>query len=235
MTVNIGELLTRQANLNPDKEALVETANGRRFSYRELNGRSNRVANGLHALELAKGDRVGLLLMNSTEFVESFFAVGKVGGVIVPLNWRLVADELEFILSDAGTSVLIFGAEFAELAAELRGRDSTPIEHWIQAGGESAEGVVGYDDWLAAQSDAEPAPIGTGDDLMFIMYTSGTTGLPKGVIHSHNTVLWSLLTIMATSDFRNDDRYLNTLPMFKSSPTTCRIIASGPTPSVGLS
>jgi O-succinylbenzoate-CoA ligase len=215
MTVNIGELLTRQARINPDKEGLVETANGRRFTYGELNARSNRVANGLGTLDLAKGDRVGLLLMNSTEFVESFFAVGKVGGVIVPLNWRLVADELEFILSDSGTTVLIFGAEFAEVAAELRSRgDTTPIEHWIQAGGDPAEGVLGYDDWIAAQSEAEPTPVGSGEDLSFIMYTSGTTGLPKGVIHTHDTVLWSLLTIMATSDFHKDDRYLNTLPMF---------------------
>jgi acyl-CoA synthetase (AMP-forming)/AMP-acid ligase II len=215
MTVNIGELLTRQARLNPDKEGLVETASGRRFSYGELNTRSNRVANGLSSLDLAQGDRVGLLLMNSTEFVESFFAVGKAGGVIVPLNWRLVADELEFILSDSGTSVLIFGAEFADLAAELRSRgDATPVEHWIQSGGEPGDEVLGYDDWIAAQSDAEPTPVGRGDDLLFIMYTSGTTGLPKGVIHSHDTVLWALLTIMATSDFRIDDRYLNTLPMF---------------------
>ena len=114
MTVNIGDLLTRRAHLDPDKEGLVETASGRRFSYRELNLRANRVTNGLHGLDLAPGDRVGLLLMNSIEFVESFFAVGKAGGVIVPLNWRLVADELEFILSDSGTSVLIFGSEFAE-------------------------------------------------------------------------------------------------------------------------
>ena len=215
MTVNIGELLTRRAHLDPDKEALVETANDRRFSYRELNLRSNRVANGLHGFDLAKGDRVGLLLMNSTEFVESFFAVGKAGGVVVPLNWRLVADELEFILSDSGTSVLIFGAEFAELVGELRGRgDATPIEHWIQAGGEPAEGVIAYDEWLAAQSDVEPVPVGSDDDLMFIMYTSGTTGLPKGVMHSHDTVMWAILTIMATSDFQTQDRFLNTLPMF---------------------
>ncbi len=136
MTVNIGDLLRRRAHLEPHKEALVEPATGRRFTFRQLNERSNQVAAGLGGLGLSKGDRVGLLLMNGVEFTESFYAVGKVGGVNVPLNWRLVADELEFILSDSGTTVLIFSGEFAELAGELRARgDATPVEHWIQAGG----------------------------------------------------------------------------------------------------
>jgi O-succinylbenzoate-CoA ligase len=215
MPVNIGNLLTRRAHLEPDKEGLVETATGRRLTYAELNKGSNRVANGLRALGVAPAQRVGLLLMNSTEFVESFFAVGKIGGAVVPLNWRLVADELEFILHDSGTTVLIFGSEFADVAAELRGRgDATPVRHWIQVGGEPADGVVAYADWVAGEADDEPEPVGSDDDLLFIMYTSGTTGLPKGVMHTHDTVMWAILTIMATSDFRTEDRYLNTLPMF---------------------
>jgi O-succinylbenzoate-CoA ligase len=227
MTVNIGDLLRRRAQLEPHKEALVETANGRRFSYRQLNDRANRVANGLRGIEVAQGDRVGLLLMNSTEFVESFFAVGKIGGVVVPLNWRLVADELEFILGDSGTTVLIFGAEFAEVANELRARgDAVPVAQWIQVGGDPGDGVIGYDDWLAAQSAVEQETAGSDDDLLFIMYTSGTTGLPKGVMHTHNTVMWAIQTIMATADFRTEDRYLNTLPMFHVgalSPMLCTL------------
>jgi len=215
MPINIGTVLTRRARLEPDKEGLVETATGNRLTYRQLNARSNRVANGLGALGVAPGQRVGLLLMNSTEFVESFFGIGKIGGVVVPLNWRLVADELEFILHDSGTAVLIFGHEFAEVATELRNRgDATAVRHWIQVGGEPADGVLGYDDWMAAQPDAEPEPAGGDDDLLFVMYTSGTTGLPKGVMHTHDTVMWAMHTIMATADFRTDDRYLNTLPMF---------------------
>jgi O-succinylbenzoate-CoA ligase len=227
MTVNIGDLLRRRAHLEPHKEALVETANGRRFSYRELDDRANRVASGLRAIDVAQGDRVGLLMMNSTEFVESFFAVGKIGGVVVPLNWRLVADELEFILGDSGTTVLVFGAEFVEVANELRARgDAVPVVHWIQVGGDPGDGIIGYDDWLAAQSAVEQETAGSGDDLLFIMYTSGTTGLPKGVMHTHNTVMWAIQTIMATSDFRTEDRYLNTLPMFHVgalSPMLCTL------------
>ena len=98
MKTNIGLLLTKRAHLNPDREAYVESDGSRRYTFKELNERSNCLANALKANGLQKGDRVGLLLMNSVEFMESFFAIGKVGGVVVPLNWRLVADELEFIL-----------------------------------------------------------------------------------------------------------------------------------------
>lgn len=214
MTQNVGQLLTKRAYRDPSVEALYEPANERRFSFTELNARSNRVANALRDLGVGDGERVGLLLMNGAEFVETFFAVAKVGMVNVPLNWRLVPDELEFILADAGAKVLLFSAEFADTAAELRGRGTTAVEHWIQVDGEPADGVVGYDDWMGAASDAEPEASGKGDDLCFIMYTSGTTGLPKGVMHTHDTVLWALLTIAATSDFRQGDKYLNSLPMF---------------------
>ena len=214
MSQNVGQFLTRRAYRDPHIEATYEPALGRRLDFAELNARSNQVANALVDLGVAKGDRVGLLLMNGAEFVETFFGAGKVGAVNVPLNWRLVADELEFILSDAGCSVLVFSSEFAEVVGELRQRGSTSIEHWIQLEGEPAEGVLGYDEWRTAAADTEPEANASGDDLLFIMYTSGTTGLPKGVMHTHNTVMWSLLTIAATSDFRKGDRFLNSLPMF---------------------
>ncbi len=218
MTVqqNLGQLLTRRALRDPDVEAIFEPASGRRLSFRELNARSNHVANALTDSGVLHGDRVGLLLMNGAEFVESFFAAGKIGAVNVPLNWRLVADELEFILADAGATVLIFGAEFADVAAELRSRgDKTAITTWIQVGGDHPiDGAIDYNAWTTAASPDEPTPSGAGDDLVFIMYTSGTTGLPKGVMHSHDTVLWAILTGIATADFQHGDRYLNSLPMF---------------------
>ena len=128
MKTNIGLLLTKRAHLNPDREAYVESDGSRRYTFKELNERSNRLANALKAKGLEKGDRVGLLLMNSVEFMESFFAIGKVGGVVVPLNWRLVADELEFILKDSGVKTLIFDNDFAATVADLESRgDKTDI------------------------------------------------------------------------------------------------------------
>jgi len=212
---NVGQLLTKRAYREPDTEAIFEPSSDRRFSFRELNDRSNQVAHALRDHGVQNGDRVGLLLMNGVEFIESFFAVGKIGAVNVPLNWRLVADELEFILADAGATVLIYSADFAEVARELKSRrDDTAITTWIQVGGDVLDGAVDYDDWRSAATTDEPTPSGWGDDLMFIMYTSGTTGLPKGVMHSHDTVLWSILTAVATADFQVGDRYLISLPMF---------------------
>ena len=112
MQANIGQLLTKRAYVNPDLEALFDVAADRRFNYEQLNSRTNQVANAL-APNVRKGDRVGLLMMNSHEFVTSFFAVAKLGGVVVPLNWRLVADELEFILKDSGTTTLVYGEELS--------------------------------------------------------------------------------------------------------------------------
>ena len=101
MKNNIGLLLSKRAIINPDREAYVDGKTGSRISFAELDSRSNRFANALKGLGIKPGDRVALALMNSVEFIEAFFAIAKIGGVIVPLNWRLVSNELEFILKDS--------------------------------------------------------------------------------------------------------------------------------------
>ena len=213
---NIGSFLSKRAFLSPSLEATVEpVVGGRRLTYAELNERSNRVANALLAQGVKQGDRVALIMMNGSEFVETFFAVAKIGAVNVPLNWRLVADELEFILHDCGAVALVYSGEFASIVDDLRGRGArTDIAGWVQVGGDILQFATEYDGWANAASSVEPPITGGGDDLAFIMYTSGTTGLPKGVMHSHSTVTWSILTIAATADQRYADRYLISLPMF---------------------
>lgn len=214
--VNVGQALRRRAFISPALQATVEPAvGGRRLSYRELNARSNRVANALIADGVKPGERVALLMMNGAEFIEAFFAVAKIGAVNVPLNWRLVADELEFILKDAGATVLVFDDSFAALAAELQRRGSkTDLRVWVQLGAAASPFARSYEAWRDAAADAEPEPAGFDDELVFIMYTSGTTGLPKGVMHSHATVLWIILTQSATVDLHGGDRFLLSLPMF---------------------
>jgi acyl-CoA synthetase (AMP-forming)/AMP-acid ligase II len=216
MKNNIGLLLAKRAFLSPHLEATVEpTVGGRRLTFTELNARCNRVANALRLQGVRKGDRVGLLMMNGAEFIETFFAVAKIGAVNVPINWRLVPDELEFILKDSGTTVLISSPEFVGTVTELHSRgDRTDVQHWVQLGGDVPEFAANYDAWTANASADEPTIAGEDDDLMFIMYTSGTTGMPKGVMHTHSSVLWSVLTIAATADLRYKDRYLISLPMF---------------------
>lgn len=215
MQTNIGSFLGKRAFLNPHSEAVVEPNTGRRFTYRELDHRTNRVANALAASGVGKGDRVGILMMNGVEFVESFYAIAKLGAVVVPLNWRLVPDELEFILKDSGTKALLFGGEFLAPVTDLHGRgDRTDVSVWVQTGGDTAPFAAEYDAWTGAASDAEPPVTAFGPDNLFIMYTSGTTGLPKGVVHTHDTVMWGIFTINATADMHYGDRYLISLPMF---------------------
>ena len=137
MLNNLGLLLAKRAFLSSDADAYVEGDGSFRLSFSQLNASTNRLANALVADGIKKGERVGLLLMNSREFMEAYFAVAKVGAVVVPLNWRLVADELEFILKDSGTERLIYGDEFVETVADLHSRgDKTDISQWLQVPGE---------------------------------------------------------------------------------------------------
>ncbi|HKI73470.1 MAG TPA: long-chain fatty acid--CoA ligase [Pseudomonadales bacterium] len=217
MSVNIGGLLEKRAFLNGDREAFVDGKSGARLSFRELNARCNRTANAFRSMGIKPGDRVALMAMNSVEFMESYFAVAKIGGVVVPLNWRLVPDELEFILKDSGSGMLVFGEEFIDTATELYSRgDKTEITHWVQiaAGDGETHFARDYVRMRDAASDEEPVQGACDDDLLYIMYTSGTTGLPKGVVHTHNTTFWAMLTFVITSDLRDGDRYLAALPMF---------------------
>jgi O-succinylbenzoate-CoA ligase len=220
MLNNIGCFLSKRAELSPTLEALIEVESGRRFSYRELNARCNRTAHALRALGVKKGDRVALLLMNGAEYVESFFAAAKIGAIVVPLNWRLVPDELAFILGDSGAKLLIFGEEFADAVADLhrRGSAETELRHWLRVDSEDArprpDWALSYAELQAEASDQEPWVGAADHDELYIMYTSGTTGLPKGAVHTHETSTWAVLTINATADLRHHDRYLLMLPLF---------------------
>ncbi len=218
MQNNLGLYLTKRAFLTPDRCGYVDSRpEGARLSFRQLNAGANRTANALVADGVEKGERVGLLLMNSAEFMETYFALAKIGAVIVPLNWRLVADELEFILKDSGTRRLIFGEEFLDTVTDLHSRGGkTDIKQWLQVRGgqETAYYANSYEAFRDAADSAEPIIGAEGDDMLYIMYTSGTTGLPKGVVHTHKTAIWSIFTIAGNTYYVEDDRYLAALPMF---------------------
>lgn len=216
MENNIGWWLTKRAFLTPDREAYVDGDGRERLTFAELNARCNQTANALLAAGVAKGERVGLLLMNSVQFVEAYFAVAKIGAVVVPLNWRLVADELEFILKDSGTTRLVFDDDFVDTVADLHARgDKTDVAQWLQvAQGDAAYFAQDYTAFRNAAPADEPAIGARDDDMLYIMYTSGTTGLPKGVVHTHNTCVWACITIAASTYFADGDRFLSPLPMF---------------------
>lgn len=217
MKINIGAWLTRRAFLSPDREAFVDGVSLDRLSFAELNTRSCKLANALLAQGVNKEERIGLLLGNCAEFMESYFAFAKIGVVGVPLNWRLVANELEFILKDSGTTRLIFDDSFLPVVEELHSRrEKTDIQHWIQLShnAQIAPFAEDYQEFREKGGNLEPQLDIGGNDLLYIMYTSGTTGLPKGVVHSHKTVAWAIFTFMGTLYIHEDDRYFSPMPMF---------------------
>jgi acyl-CoA synthetase (AMP-forming)/AMP-acid ligase II len=156
------------------------------------------------------------LLRNSIEFVETYYACAKIGAVLVPVNWRLVAREIEYILNDSGASFLVYDQEFeGAVSAARSGCDA--LRHSLMVAPADvalAADTSNYDTLVNAQDAIEPDLCGGDDDLLFIMYTSGTTGNPKGVMQSHEGMLWAELTSMSTSDMRGDDRFQMAMPMF---------------------
>jgi acyl-CoA synthetase (AMP-forming)/AMP-acid ligase II len=219
MKTNIGLLLAKRAQICPNREAIVEFERDRRFTFSELNTRANRIANALLAKGIRPGDRVATLLKNSVEFVETYFGIAKIGAVMVPVNWRLVAAEIAFILQDSGSRALVYDSDFDDAVSSLHSAEHGPlaVEHWIRReNGESGTPQWALDyEQLSENAESDEPPTGAwDDDNLFIMYTSGTTGRPKGAVHSHDGMLWSQLTSMSTSDMRDGDRWLLALPMF---------------------
>ena len=208
----IGSWLTRRVLLSPDKEAVVDGE--KRLTYRQLNQRTNRLSRALMDLGLTYGDRLGILAHNRLEFLEVIMAAAKLGLILVPLNWRLTAIELAFILEDSQTETLVFGSELAELAREVRGR--VPVKQAVLLGETNAEILPAYETLLTAQSDEEPDVTKTPDldTPHIIMYTAGTTGKPKGAILTQGASFWNVINLCTAIDFTTQDRNLVVLPMF---------------------
>jgi acyl-CoA synthetase (AMP-forming)/AMP-acid ligase II len=176
----IGSWLVKREFLTPAKEAVVD--GDKRLSYRELNHRVNRLSHALLGLGLRHGDRMAILSVNRVEFVEGIMAAAKLGLILVPLNWRLTATELAFIINDSGTETLLFDTNLAELVEGVW--EKTALKHYIVIGGQDPSNAYGYETRLSAHTDREPTPEVTPDlnTPHIIMYTAGTTGQPKGAI-----------------------------------------------------
>lgn len=185
------DVLGERSRLSPGKTALVFVPTGERFTYSELNRRGERAAALLRdRLGIGKGDRVGLLAHNRVEYVDLFFAAAKAGIVLVPLGTRLTTHELAFIARDAGLSALVYGGEFAQTVAALRVEVDVP--RWVAVDAPAAAGSLS---WAAELAALPEAPFERtrcdGEDLHALLYTSGTTGRPKGVMVPHRMTAWN--------------------------------------------
>jgi acyl-CoA synthetase (AMP-forming)/AMP-acid ligase II len=210
-----GEQLARVARKQPNKVAYKFRDQSRTFA--ELDERVTRLANALADRSVKRGDRVATLTMNCTEMVETYFACGRLGAICVPINFRLVADEIEYIARDSGATALVADAGLASVAGDVRARVPALGVCFALDGSETAAGpgAEGYESALAGASPIDPL-IDVGEhEPAFIMYTSGTTGRPKGAVLSHFNLLMNTVTMLTVMGISGDDEvWLSGLPLF---------------------
>ena len=208
MLQTVGQMLATQARLQPQRLGARDFE--RSMTFAEWNDRACRLANALLSLGLTKGDRVGVLAYNRVEWAEIYAAVAKAGLVAVPINFRLTVPEARFICEDCSISALIAEEALASIADPLQAVLRVP--HFIRIGGE-AQGWRNYEALIADASATEPAVQVTPDDTWCLMYTSGTTGNPKGAIRSHRGMaMLALMTEIELGLTRKDDALL-VMPM----------------------
>ncbi len=210
------DLLTKRANLTPNREALYDVTSGVRYTFEELNQRANRAANFLcDKYGVQKGDRVSILAHNSVAYVDLLFGLGKIDAILAPLNWRLTSRELIYIINDCQPKVLIVGPEFVSVYDEMRSEINVETIISLEEANVSAAGS--YEESLNQASAEEPKrPIIEADDGYCILYTSGTTGRPKGAILPHRQVLWNAINTVVSWGLSEKDVSPILTPMFHS-------------------
>jgi long-chain acyl-CoA synthetase len=201
--VRVGDVIRRHAAQRPDVVALRHGE--RELRYGELDERSNRLAQALLERGVGAGTRVAYLDRSSPEVVELLFAASKIGAVLVPLNWRLAPPELAAVLADAQAPVLIAGPAFREVAGDVLER-MAPAPRLVVVGED-------YERWLAAHEPRDPGGRGDAGDVIVQMYTSGTTGVPKGVLTTHGNLAVTAQTSLRWG-FDQASVSLTPLPMF---------------------
>ncbi len=187
--MHVGQILTLVANKFPARTAII--CDEKRFTFREFNERVNRLAQALAQIGLQKRAKVAVLLFNSNEFVEAFFATAKMGGVFTPINFRFAPEEIKFILDHSDARFLIFGEEFWESVKKIK-KHLSQLEVFIMVGEKKVRGVFHYETILEKSKAIEPLVQVSEEDECQLMYTSGTTGRPKGALLTHSNVLWNL-------------------------------------------
>jgi fatty-acyl-CoA synthase len=203
--------LARHALMQPEATALRFL--GHTTTWGELDRRVTALAGALSRRGVGFGDRVLILMLNRTEVIESFLAANKLGAIAVPVNFRMTPPEIAFLVSDCQARVVITEAVLAKVATAVRGIDPT-LETVVVAGGTDDE-VIGYDDLISEPGDAQ-RPVDIPDDSpALIMYTSGTTGRPKGAVLTHNNIAGQAMTNLFTvsPDINHDVGFIG-VPLF---------------------
>ncbi|HPC47190.1 MAG TPA: long-chain fatty acid--CoA ligase, partial [Deltaproteobacteria bacterium] len=224
---NVGYIATKRSQVTPSKKALIYEDVP--VTYRELNDRVNRAAHMLEKKGIKKGDRVALLLLNCVEFLEVYFACAKLGVIVVPLNWRLAAPELEYQLNNCDVRMLVFHDCFLGSVDLIR--DRTKVEQdkfvFLASGSATLPGfelprcpswAQDYHELSDGESVSEPVPLEPVflDDALAIIYTSGVTGAPKGAVLSHLQTYFKNFQVAIYIDACQDDIVIAQMPLFHS-------------------
>ncbi|NBE54835.1 o-succinylbenzoate--CoA ligase [Streptomyces boluensis] len=202
----LGSWPARRARKTPHRTALIHHDTS--LTYAELHTRTTRLAHALRARGIRRGDRIAYLGPNHPSYLETLFAAGLLGAVFVPLNTRLAAPEIAHQLTDSGADTLIHAPAHAGLVAALP--DSTDVRTYVEVG-------AAYEELLAGAAEAPIDEPVRGDDTCLIMYTSGTTGRPKGAMLTHANITWNAVNVLVDTDVAADERALVTAPLFHTA------------------
>lgn len=228
MTVNVGYFLTRSAMVYGSHPAIIY--GNEEYSYARLNGRVNRLTRALKNLGLKKGERVGILLQNSPQVLETLFACFKGGFVAVPINFRLHPDEISYILNHSGARGLITGDRFKSGIDGIKA-DLKETRYFIGLGVDEEPGWLSYESLLCSGSEDEILEEVCAEDPVWLFYTSGTTGKPKGAVWTHRLVTFIVLNACADIyPFNHSDIGLHAAPLTHGSGVySLPVIATGGT------
>ena len=210
------EFARRARHLYGDKEAVVDGE--KRFTYEQFLDRCDRWSAALQAMGVGKGDRVAYIAPNTHSHLEAYYAVPQIGAVLVPINYRLLAEDFEYIINHCGAKVVCADPDYFEAVDGIRDQLKS-VSHFVALEGQSN----GWIDYEATVAGASPdfAPVEIDEtDLITINYTSGTTARPKGVMITHRNAYMNVMGTLAHHHLTPEDRYLWTLPMFHANGWT---------------
>jgi len=207
----LGEIFTRNAKLYPNKGIIFKD---KKLSYKELNIRVNHLVSAMAAKGIGKGDRVAILSKNCPEYMEAYGLAEKGSIILVPLNWRLVAREIKYMLTDSGAKAIIVSPEYTQVIDSIR-PELPDIKIYLSLDS-PVQGYEFYENVLAQGSPTEPNVEIDPDDLAYIIYSSGTTGLPKGIMLTHGGQLDCAVHQLAEMRSGKNFVHLAMMPLFHS-------------------